>query len=142
MVRDKFPSAANGPELEGLPHPAYDGVIDPAAVRELPLAIQDRAFTNDSQLWFPVSGIPASEALPSGAAPPRWVPELVATVDALGVDANMLMMAVNGRTWPRHTVYPDAYRLRILNACQTRTLQLRLARCALRLERRLRVAHA
>lgn len=51
LIREKFPSLANGPELPGIPYPAYDGVIPLSQVRELPLAIQDRSFTSDSQLW-------------------------------------------------------------------------------------------
>lgn len=51
FVREKFPSAANGPELPGLPFPANDGAVATALVRELPLAIQDRAFLENSQLW-------------------------------------------------------------------------------------------
>lgn len=51
LIREKFPSLVNGPELPGMPCPAYDGVIPLSQVRELPLVIQDRSFTSDSQLW-------------------------------------------------------------------------------------------
>lgn len=40
FVRDKFPTLATGPELPGIPYPAYDGVVPLGQVRELPLAIQ------------------------------------------------------------------------------------------------------
>lgn len=56
FIRDKFPSLANGPELPGLPYPAYDGIIPLNLVRELPLAIQDRSFTDDSQV-SPEAGV-------------------------------------------------------------------------------------
>ena len=101
FVRERFPSLANGPELPGLPYPAYDGTIDPMMVRELPLAIQDRAFTNESQLWYPVADHTNNNTMPSGPVPPRGLPEFSATVTANGVPVNMVMMAVNGRTYPR-----------------------------------------
>jgi hypothetical protein len=101
FVRERFPSLANGPELPGLPYPAYDGTIDPMLVRELPIAIQDRAFTNESQLWYPVADHPGNNSLPSGAVPPRSLPEFSASVFANGVPVNMVVMTVNGRTYPR-----------------------------------------
>jgi hypothetical protein len=103
LLRDKFPSIANGPELPGLPYPAYDGIIPLDLVRELPLAIQDRSFTADSQLWYPVAEHPAGTFLPNGPLHPRWIPEYSATVvdPASGLLVNMVMMVVNGRTYPR-----------------------------------------
>lgn len=160
------------------------------------------------QLWYPVADHPAGSTLPNGPLHPRWIPEYSATVadPVTGVLTNMVMMTVNGRTYPRHvsdvrvswpfcggrrggdcssavvcveevggrwenvrgcnregramfcgwgckshqhmccavlkplrpsppppllllqTVYPDAYRLRILNGCNSRTMQLRFAR--------------
>lgn len=103
FVREKFPSIANGPELPGLPYPAYDGIIPLDQVRELPLAIQDRSFTADSQLWYPVANNPAGQSLPTGPLHPRWIPEYSATVmdPVTGVATNYLMMTVNGKTYPR-----------------------------------------
>jgi hypothetical protein len=103
FIRDKFPSIANGPELPGLPYPAYDGIIPLELVRELPLTIQDRSFTSDSQLWYPVAAHPEGKALPEGPLHPRWVPEYAATLeDPENSDyINYLMWTVNGRTYPR-----------------------------------------
>lgn len=103
FIRDKFPSAANGPELPGLPYPAYDGAIPLDLVRELPLAIQDRSFTSDSQLWYPVAAQAPGSTLPNGPLHPRWIPEYSASlVDPVtGVATNYLMWTVNGRTYPR-----------------------------------------
>jgi spore coat protein A len=109
FVRERFPSLANGPELPGLPYPAYDGTIDPMLVRELPLAIQDRAFTNESQLWYPVADHPGNNSLPTGAVPPRSLPEFSASVFANGVPVNMVMMTVNGRTYPRQVRGADRH---------------------------------
>lgn len=103
LIREKFPSIANGPELPGLPYPAYDGIIPLNLVRELPLAIQDRSFTVDSQLWYPVAAHAPGTFLPNGPLHPLWIPEYSATVTdpVTGLATNMLMMTVNGRTYPR-----------------------------------------
>lgn len=101
FIREKFPSIANGPELPGIPYPAYDGVIPLNRVRELPLAIQDRSFTTDSQLWYPVADQVPGTTLPKGPLPPRWISEYTATVLVNGAATNMLMMTVNGKTYPK-----------------------------------------
>ncbi len=65
------------PELARLPWPPPGA--DPAArtstqLRELPLAIQDRAFTSDGQLYYPVNTLPRSAVLPNTPYHPFWVP--------------------------------------------------------------------
>lgn len=107
FVRERFPSLANGPELPGLPYPAYDGIVPTSSVRELPLAIQDRAFTTNGQLWYPTAAHAPGTFLPNGPLHPLWIPELFADVidpaDPRGRTViNMLMMTVNGRAYPRH----------------------------------------
>jgi len=103
LIRERFPSIANGPELPGIPYPAYDGIIPLNLVRELPLALQDRSFTSDSQLWYPAADNPPGSALPNGVLHPRWIPEYTATVPhpTTGVLTNMILWTVNGRTYPR-----------------------------------------
>jgi hypothetical protein len=103
FVRETFPTLATA-ELPGIPHPAYDGVIPISQVRELPLAIQDRSFTTDSQLWYPIANHPAGTMLPNGPLHPRWIPEYSASVLNAGAaqPINYLMLTVNGRTYPRH----------------------------------------
>lgn len=65
--------------------------------------MQDRSFTTDSQLWYPVANNPAGSTLPAGVLHPRWIPEYSATVGAAGAQpVNYVMMTVNGRTYPRH----------------------------------------
>jgi hypothetical protein len=72
MVRNSFPQ--NGPELPGIPYPP-PGMGPDSAVRELPLAIQDRAFDIFNQLYYPKqTTLPAADALPNGPVPPTWVP--------------------------------------------------------------------
>lgn len=113
IVRERFPSLANGPELPGMPYPAYDGIIPIGQVRELPLAIADRSFTDDSQLWYPVANNPPSTVLPNGPLHPRWIPEYSATAvhPITGLPHNYVMMTVNGRTYPRHVsaCFSDSY---------------------------------
>jgi hypothetical protein len=72
MVHNSFPQ--NGPELPGIPYPP-PGMGPDSAVRELPLAIQDRAFDVNNQLYYPKqTTLPPSDALPTGPVPPTWVP--------------------------------------------------------------------
>ncbi|WIA31275.1 hypothetical protein OEZ86_002177 [Tetradesmus obliquus] len=106
MVRDAFPQ--NSPELPGLPYPP-PGRVAPELVRELPLAIQDRAFDVNNQLYYPKQDnltLPPADALHLGPVPPTWVP---------------------GKCrWPYaqlvEPVLREPYRLRILNGCNSKTL--------------------
>ncbi|WIA31356.1 hypothetical protein OEZ86_002257 [Tetradesmus obliquus] len=117
MVRNAFPQ--NGPELPGLPY-LPPGMGPDSAVRELPLAIQDRAFDTSNQLYYPKqTTLPAADALPNGPVPPTWVPEFFASLPD-GSDATL--MTVNGRVAPRHDVAKEPYRLRILNGCNAKSL--------------------
>jgi hypothetical protein len=66
----------SGPELPGLPYPP-PGLGPDSAVRELPLAIQDRVFDIFNQLYYPkqtTATLLAADALPVGPVPPTWVP--------------------------------------------------------------------
>jgi spore coat protein A len=119
----------------GLPGPApraADG--DPnfsaavrAAVREVPIAIQDRSFNSDGSLFYPAdrtffdgftgpyiggAGTPSGPSDMSGI----WNPE-----------AFFNTMVVNGTTWPKFEVAPARYRLRLLNGCNSRTLNLSMS---------------
>jgi spore coat protein A len=70
MVRNTLNSA----ELPGLPYPPA-GVGPDSDARELPLAIQDRAFDVSNQLYYPKqTTLPPADALPNGPVPPTWVP--------------------------------------------------------------------
>jgi spore coat protein A len=85
--------------------------------REIPLAIQDRAFNADGSLFYPdtraffdgVNGpyIPATDIAP------LWNPEFFGN-----------MIIVNGNTWPFLSVEQRRYRFRLLNGCQSRFLIL------------------
>ena len=89
------------------------------AVREIPLAIQDRSFNLDGSLFYPGTRaffdgylgpyVPASDIAPT------WNPE-----------AFFNTIVVNGKTWPVMEVAPAKYRLRLLNGCNSRFLNLAL----------------
>jgi FtsP/CotA-like multicopper oxidase with cupredoxin domain len=85
--------------------------------RELPIAIQDRAFIEDGSLFYPDSRTFFDEIagpyVPDGPFPPIWNPEFFGNT-----------LIVNGRTWPYVEVEQRRYRLRVLNGCQSRFLIL------------------
>ena len=78
----------------------------PGGHRELPLTLYDRDFTQDGQLFYPVSDKPEHP----------WVPEFAA--DAI---------LINGKIRPFHEVEPSLYRLRLLNAANSRFFRLSFA---------------
>ena len=88
---------------------------------EIPMIIQDRSFNTDGSLFFPASRSffgdtdPNGPWIPDSDVSPIWNPEFFGNT-----------MVVNGRTWPSFTVAPRRYRFRLLNACNTRVLLLRL----------------
>jgi spore coat protein A, manganese oxidase len=87
----------------------YDTGLEPNPIGipggryEVPLVIQDRQFNPDGTLLYPTSDIP-------GAV---WIGEYFGDV-----------MLVNGKVWPFLEVEPRLYRLRILNGCNARILNL------------------
>jgi FtsP/CotA-like multicopper oxidase with cupredoxin domain len=87
------------------------------AYREIPIAIQDRSFDADGQLFYPdtrafFDGI-TGPYIPDTDISPIWNPEFF---------GNTIM--VNGNTWPFQTVEKARYRFRFLNGCQSRFLIL------------------
>lgn len=103
------------------------------AIREIPIVIQDRSFNADGSLFYPQQraffegivdnttlGIPfignpaGTTSGPSDIAA-LWNPE-----------AFFNTIVVNGTTWPTLEVAPALYRLRLLNGCNSRFLNLAL----------------
>jgi len=88
---------------------------------EIPLMMQDRSFNADGSLFFPDSrGFfgdtpPNGPFIPTTDVSPMWNPEFFGNT-----------MVVNGRTWPTLTVEPRRYRFRLVNACNTRVLILKI----------------
>jgi spore coat protein A, manganese oxidase len=118
-----------GSTLPG-PAPALD---DPPGLDyfEIPIAIQDRTFTEDGQLFYPDSraffeGLDPSQLqipfMPDPACggesdvAPIWNPEFFGNA-----------IVVNGRTWPSLEVERRRYRFRLLNGSNSRFLILRLS---------------
>lgn len=90
ILRDDFEEALN------LPKGKY----------EIPLALYDRSFDHDGQLYYPVSGNPKSP----------WIPEYFGEA-----------ILANGKLFPYLDVEPRKYRFRVLNASNGRFLHLSLA---------------
>jgi spore coat protein A len=75
----------------------------PGGAYEIPLVIQDRQFNTDGTFRYPRSDIEGV----------TWIGEYFGDV-----------MLVNGNVWPYLDVEPRLYRLRILNGCNARILNL------------------
>ena len=73
---------------------------------EIEIAIQDRMFDTNGQLYFP--NFPTNPM-----DHPYWTPEFVGDI-----------ITVNGKTWPYLSVAPRKYRFRILNGSNARTYVL------------------
>ncbi len=92
----------------------------PSAHRTIPVAITDRLFTAEGQLYFPGwRGQPSSPVL-NRAVEANW-PNPSHLDEFFGN-----VMVVNGMAWPKVSVSPHVYRLRLLNAADTRTLVLKI----------------
>lgn len=89
----------------------------PADAYEIEMAIQDRQFDINSQLFFPDgSGNPASNLNGTPANPnlhPSWNPEFIGDT-----------VVVNGTPWPYLNVEPRRYRFRIVNGANARFFNL------------------
>ena len=106
LIRDDYDTGITGTGL-GLPAGRY----------EIELAFQDRQFEANGQWFFPAGDSAGLNGTPPNPEThPFWIPEFFG--DAI---------AVNGKAWPYLSVEPRRYRLRLLNACNARFLELRLA---------------
>jgi spore coat protein A, manganese oxidase len=79
----------------------------PSGAYEIPIAIQDRMFTADGQLYYP------SAPEESGQPDPSILPEMFGD-----------FILVNGKTWPALNVEPRKYRFRFLNGSDSRFYKL------------------
>ncbi|GII96134.1 multicopper oxidase family protein [Sinosporangium siamense] len=103
-----------------LPGPApAPGDAAGTVYREIPVLIQDRSFAADGSLAYPAGRSrfdgTTGPYIPGSDVPPIWGPEFFGEV-----------MVVNGATWPALAVEPCRYRLRLLNGCNSRFLDLRI----------------
>jgi spore coat protein A, manganese oxidase len=88
--------------------PGHEPVGLPSGPYDIGLAIQDRMFTTDGQLWYPNVGETPER--------PVWIPEFFGNV-----------ILVNGKVWPYLNVEPRKYRFRILEGSNARFYSLALA---------------
>ena len=86
--------------------PIEDALNLPKGTRELPLVLCDRSLREDGQLFYPISGNPGQP----------WVPEFFGEA-----------ILVNGKLFPYCEVQPCRYRLRLLNASNSRFYYLSLS---------------
>jgi FtsP/CotA-like multicopper oxidase with cupredoxin domain len=127
FVRDAHDTGKEGIGLAGEP------VNLPAGTYEVALAIQDRFFKNNGEFLFP--------AFPGDPGYKAFITEREVTLNSsqfphcASQDGTMCgptalaeffgdHMLVNGKIWPRMDVKPRHYRLRLLNGCDSRFLQL------------------
>ena len=99
------------------------------SIREIPIAIQDRSFKPNGELFYPANraffeGVNEADGtppvldipfVPDSDIAPIWNPE-----------AFFNTMVVNGVTWPVLEVAPAIYRFRLLDGCNSRFLNLAL----------------
>lgn len=122
-----YDGARNGGVLPGPAPIAGQGVLalnTPGnavrnSIREIPIAIQDRSFNSEGSLFYPggrdfFDGF-IGPYVPDTDIAPFWNPE-----------AFFNTMVVNGTTWPTFKVAKALYRLRLLNGCNSRFLNLAL----------------
>jgi len=101
FLKDPVPATAittvNATNLD-----AYLSQHFPYGVSEIPLAIQDRSFYANGELWFPTVGI-------NPTIHPYWMPEFF---------GNTIM--VNGKVWPNLNVTQGWYRFHLLEGSNAR----------------------
>ncbi len=105
MTRLNVMSGLAGYYLLRDPNDAVDAYLTghfPYGVSEIPLAIQDRSFYANGELWFPTVGI-------NPTIHPYWMPEFF---------GNTIM--VNGKVWPNLNVTQGWYRFRLLDGSNAR----------------------
>jgi spore coat protein A len=87
----------------------------PQGEYEIPLVLQDRSFNEDGSLYYPI-GTPDSQGGEGSSQPETSiVPQFYGDISV-----------VNGKAWPKLSVEPRKYRLRILNGANSRYYNLKL----------------
>jgi len=135
------------PAVSTTPGVVNDPNFDPNyrnTIREVPIVIQDRSFNTDGSLFYPAdrSFFDGFMGPYIGNSQDGLVDYLLATgptdpttgqplgnsdISAIwNPEAFFNFMVVNGTTWPRYDVSDARYRLRLLNGCNSRTLNLAL----------------
>jgi FtsP/CotA-like multicopper oxidase with cupredoxin domain len=145
-VDDGTTAAPNDGVLPSPAPAAGDGVLelnnpdDPLrqSIREIPIVIQDRSFNLDGSLFYPdnraffeglnVAGTAGTPNEQFPGAPELQIPFVPASdiAPTWNPEAFFNVMVVNGVSWPVLEVAPALYRLRLLNGCNSRFLNLAL----------------
>jgi len=132
----------DGLDFGTLPGPAPRADEDPngdptvrAAIREIPVAIQDKAFNLNGSQFYPANRA-FFEGLGDGQTYDRnrreglripFLPIPLSDISPIwNPEAFFNTMVVNGNTWPKLDVAQAQYRLRLLNANDSRFLNLAL----------------
>jgi spore coat protein A, manganese oxidase len=103
MLKDPAaPTPITTPATDGSNFDQYMTQHFKYGVNEIPLAIQDRSFYSNGELWFPTAGI-------NPTIHPYWMPEFF---------GNTIM--VNGKVWPNLDVTQGVYRFRVLDGSNAR----------------------
>jgi FtsP/CotA-like multicopper oxidase with cupredoxin domain len=111
-----------------------------SAIREIPIAIQDRSFNGDGSLFYPDNraffeglNVEGTAGTPDAQFPGEpelqidFIPDSNSDIaPAWNPEAFFNTMVVNGATWPTLQVAPARYRFRLLNGCNSRFLNLAL----------------
>jgi len=139
-VDDGTTPALNDGILPGPAPVAGQGVLelnvptDPVrqSIREIPIVVQDRSFNGNGSLYYPDNRafFEGLNVAPGGTPPILDIP-FVPGSDIAPIwnpEAFFSTMVVNGVTWPTLEVAPAIYRLRLLNGCNSRFLNLALFR--------------
>ncbi|HWP41448.1 MAG TPA: multicopper oxidase domain-containing protein, partial [Tepidisphaeraceae bacterium] len=103
LIRDAY-DTGDANNAWGLPWGKY----------ELPIAIQDKLFTASGELFYPT--MRAVNPDTGDSIDPSTMPEMFGDT-----------ILVNGKAWPYYDVEPRKYRLRLLNASDSRFYNLSLA---------------
>jgi len=102
LLRDTPTNIATGTPITSANLDEYLTQTFPYGISEIPLAIQDRTFQANGELWFPEVGL-------NPTIHPYWMPEFF---------GNTIM--VNGKVWPNLDVTPGWYRFRLLDGSNAR----------------------
>jgi FtsP/CotA-like multicopper oxidase with cupredoxin domain len=132
LVDDQSTAAVFDGVLPGPAPVAGDQVLDlnipgnavRSKIREIPVVIQDRSFNADGSLFYP-----ENRSFFEGLEPDQLRIDFAPDSDVLPIwqpEAFFNVMVVNGVSWPKIEVAQDRYRLRLLNGCNSRFLNLAL----------------
>jgi FtsP/CotA-like multicopper oxidase with cupredoxin domain len=106
-----------------------------SSIREIPIAIQDRSFSDNGASLFYPDNRAFFEGLNEAAGPKQFPGEGRLDIDFVpdsdiapiwNPEAFFNVMVVNGVSWPALEVAPARYRFRLLNGCNSRFLNLAL----------------